>query len=232
MEQFDKAIKLDPSSATAYTNKGFLLLNELRDLEAAKRLFEKAIEVDPSGIEVCSVVVGVCGRVGLCVCACVSVCVGMGISASRSEGDRGRPLRYGSVRGWVCGCVSVCACMRCTRGLAALQLGKLLHTDARSCPYIRTHTKQARTHAHAHACIHTHICTRPRTHRRTATLPLCTLRTATLMRPSSATTAPSSSLSSSRCVCVCPRALCARCGKISGCFEQINTGAHTVLAQA
>ena len=52
MEQFDKAIRLDPKSATAYTNKGFLMLHERKDYDAARRLFERAIEVDESCIEV------------------------------------------------------------------------------------------------------------------------------------------------------------------------------------
>lgn len=52
MEKFDMAMKVDPTSATAYTNKGFLALHVRQDFAEAQQLFEKAIEVDQSCIEV------------------------------------------------------------------------------------------------------------------------------------------------------------------------------------
>jgi tetratricopeptide (TPR) repeat protein len=53
MEQFNKAMEVDPDSATAYTNKGFLMLHVKQDFDTAKALFEEAIRVDPACIEVC-----------------------------------------------------------------------------------------------------------------------------------------------------------------------------------
>ncbi|KNC69962.1 hypothetical protein SARC_17515, partial [Sphaeroforma arctica JP610] len=51
LEQFNKALEVDPTSATAYTNKGFLHLHVHQNFDSAKELFMKAIKVDPSCIE-------------------------------------------------------------------------------------------------------------------------------------------------------------------------------------
>eukprot|EP00124_Ichthyophonus_hoferi_P005739 Ihof_evm1s930 gene=Ihof_evmTU1s930 len=51
MENFEKAIEVAPKSATGYTNKGFHLLHVENDKEGAKKLFKKALSVDPTFIE-------------------------------------------------------------------------------------------------------------------------------------------------------------------------------------
>merc|ERR1711871_238909 len=47
MEAFDKAIRLDPTNPAPYITKGHIQMQTTGDVNGAKGLFEKALEVDP-----------------------------------------------------------------------------------------------------------------------------------------------------------------------------------------